>query len=702
MKISIINFNPQIKFSAKSTSQPEISDAKLWNLENQDTFDRKYYPNIDSVDEEALDRASRPGIELNYRLMKIALIKAKLEGNTLLTALLRAPYQEAEIEMASTNLGLVKKVAATFYHYFGEEISYHDLFAAGKEGLEKAAPRFNPIKVIASDDTKKLSKKTKNSEKQIEYANFSTYATHWIKQVVRRYRDENRLIVRIPTDVLKELKDVSKARIQLQQEGIDPSDEMLAEKTGLSVERIRENRFIKQRELSLNKKLSNMEPEIGALVSAKTQAVDYEPRYNEAIARLEAKMANLSLAHATLIRHLIENGENLTDEELAKALRINSRDTARIREEALTALSAELAGDDLFGTYLPKNTRVTEKKPAEIITAFNSKDPFYKLKLYILRLAAVYNNEEVTEDKEHLLGVLQKLNDRERQIIIARYLNKDRKTLDELGNTLGAISRERVRQVETHALQKFDTILDKDDYYSDYTSEMPTSHFKNVKEAREFVELYLVPIYKSGDNTEEKKHLISALNKLSPTHKKRLLECYFKPAKPLTQVQFAKKYKLSVDTIHALFDNSLTCFGQIITSDEIFSKYIEQMKMKNSCGDKIKPEDKEKVIYFINNYLKTIYNSPKNTTEKKKLEDVLNLLKTRSKIIIEKRYLEPTPVSWRAITRQASDIRGCTRLVLTNNEDVALNQFYQILLMDEFFSDKIKKMNERAVKAKKK
>lgn len=52
-----------------------------------------------------------------------------------------------------------------------------------------------------------------------------------------------------------------------------------------------------------------------------------------------------------------------------------------------------------------------------------------------------------------LAQAMDKLNDRERVIVQARRLDEDPKTLDSLGEQLG-ISRERVRQIETRAIEK--------------------------------------------------------------------------------------------------------------------------------------------------------------------------------------------------------------------------------------------------------
>ena len=70
------------------------------------------------------------------------------------------------------------------------------------------------------------------------------------------------------------------------------------------------------------------------------------------------------------------------------------------------------------------------------------------------------NPEEVYEDykdkkvkKNYIINALETLNDRERTIIKLRKLKDKSITLDELGQKL-KISKERVRQIETKALEK--------------------------------------------------------------------------------------------------------------------------------------------------------------------------------------------------------------------------------------------------------
>ena len=66
---------------------------------------------------------------------------------------------------------------------------------------------------------------------------------------------------------------------------------------------------------------------------------------------------------------------------------------------------------------------------------------------------AVADKQESDIRMRLLAQAMDKLNDRERIIVRARRLQDDPTTLDSLGEQLG-ISRERVRQIETRAIEK--------------------------------------------------------------------------------------------------------------------------------------------------------------------------------------------------------------------------------------------------------
>ncbi len=66
----------------------------------------------------------------------------------------------------------------------------------------------------------------------------------------------------------------------------------------------------------------------------------------------------------------------------------------------------------------------------------------------------IISQKQEYDDKKELLNSSMKiLNDREKEIIVARRLSEEPKTLEELSKKY-KISRERIRQIETKAFEK--------------------------------------------------------------------------------------------------------------------------------------------------------------------------------------------------------------------------------------------------------
>lgn len=64
------------------------------------------------------------------------------------------------------------------------------------------------------------------------------------------------------------------------------------------------------------------------------------------------------------------------------------------------------------------------------------------------------------EAEAALADALARLGERERQIIEARFLSSESHSLRQLGDRFG-VTRERVRQIETRALEKLRDILER-------------------------------------------------------------------------------------------------------------------------------------------------------------------------------------------------------------------------------------------------
>lgn len=124
--------------------------------------------------------------------------------------------QEAVKEMVNANLRLVVSVARG---YAGRGVPLLDLIQEGSIGLIAAAKKF--------DYTLECK--------------FSTYATKWIRQGITRYIANHGQMIRVPEHTADKLRRVLQAKAALSQEtGEEPEEADIAQRCGMSPERVRQ------------------------------------------------------------------------------------------------------------------------------------------------------------------------------------------------------------------------------------------------------------------------------------------------------------------------------------------------------------------------------------------------------------------------------------------------------------------------------